>query len=233
MFKLAPSILSADFGVLAEEVRRVESAGADLIHVDVMDGHFVPNITLGPVGVKALRRATRLPLDVHLMITDPIRYLEPFALAGADQITFHVESKSDPRECIRWLREHRLGAGLALSPDTPAERALDLIPLVDMILVMTVHPGFGGQEFIPGTLEKIPLIRREAMSARRNEAMGEFDIQVDGGINATTIQAVARAGANVFVAGSSIFARPDPAEAVREFREILRQLEHPNQSGIK
>ena len=215
-YKIAPSILAADFGRLAEEVRRVEEGGADLIHVDVMDGHFVPNISIGPMVVKAIRKATRLPLDVHLMVTRPLDFLKPFADAGADHITVHVESDDDPRECLRRIRERGLGAGICLSPDTPAERVMDLIPLVDMILVMTVHPGFGGQKFMEEALGKIPLLRAEM--GRRGR---DVDVQVDGGIGPATILAAAKAGANVFVAGSSIFGQPDPAQAVRSLRSIL------------
>ena len=220
MFKIAPSILAADFARLGEQVRRVEEAGADQVHVDVMDGHFVPNLSVGPAVVKAVRRVTRLPIDVHLMITDPLRYLEPFAKAGANHITFHVEARSDPEECIRWLRDHRLGAGVALSPETPADRVMDLAPLLDMILVMTVHPGFGGQDFMGETLAKIPALR----AAAGGESAREIDVEVDGGIDPETLPIVARAGANVFVAGTSIFGRPDPGEAIREFREVLSRL---------
>jgi len=218
MFKIAPSILSADFGQLAEEVRRVEEAGADQIHVDVMDGHFVDNISLGPAVVAALRRSTRLPRDGHLMITNPLPYLEPSARAGAGHISFHIESESDPRECIRRLRERKLGVGVALSPDTPAQRVVELVPLVDMILVMTVYPGFGGQEFLAYTLEKIPVLRAAGGTG------GRLDIEVDGGIGPSTIRDAARAGANVFVAGNSIYGRPDPGGAVRELRELLRRI---------
>jgi len=219
MFKIAPSILSADFARLGEEAGRVGAAGADQLHLDVMDGHFVPNLTMGPAVVRALRNVTRLPLDVHLMITDPQPFLEPFAKAGADHITFHVEANGNPRDAIRWLRERKLGVGVALSPDTPADRVMDLIPLVDMILVMTVHPGFGGQEFIAHTLEKIPPLRAAASRAGRH-----LDIEVDGGVGTSTIRGCAEAGANVFVAGTSIFGRPDPAAALRELRDVLTPL---------
>jgi ribulose-phosphate 3-epimerase len=215
MNKITPSVLAADFGRLAEEVRRVEAAGADGIHVDVMDGHFVPNLSMGPVVVKALRQATRLPLDVHLMITHPLKYLEAFAKAGADLIAVHAEAENDPRECFRWLREHRLGVGLAFNPETPVGRVMEMVPLVDMMLVMTVHPGFGGQEFIGETLEKIPPLR-EAGLALGGER--ELAISVDGGIGPATIGPAARAGANVFVAGNSIFGQSDPGRALADLR---------------
>ncbi len=202
MFKIAPSILSADFSRLGEEVSRVEAAGADQIHLDVMDGHFVPNLSMGPAVVKALRKVTHLPLEVHLMITDPQRFFEPFANAGADHLTFHLEANGDPRDAIRWLRERKLGVGVALSPDTPADRVVDLIAL--------------GQEFIARTLEKISPLRAAASRAGRR-----LDIEVDGGVGTATIRGAAGAGANVFVAGNSIFGRPDPAASLRQLREIL------------
>jgi ribulose-phosphate 3-epimerase len=217
--KIAPSILAAAFERLGEEVRQVEAAGADQIHVDVMDGHFVPNLSMGPVVVEALRRVTRLPLDVHLMITDPSRYAESFIRAGANHVTFHVEVEKDPPRLAAWLHERGVGAGLALNPETPVDGVLDLVPHFDLILVMTVHPGFGGQSFLPETVEKVAAVRSRA----RMRAAGSvpLDIQVDGGIDRTTAAEALAAGANVFVAGSSIFGGGDPASAVRELRESL------------
>jgi len=222
MFKIAPSVLSADFARLGDAVAHVEAAGAHQIHVDVMDGHFVENLSMGPAVVEALRRSTRLPLDVHLMVTNPRRFLDSFRRAGAHHITVHVEAEDDPRDCIEWLRGARLGAGIALSPDTPADRVMDLVPLVDMILVMTVHPGFGGQEFIPSALDKIP--RLKALAGRSGRPI---EFEVDGGIGPATIEAAARAGANVFVAGNSIFRQPDPASALRALAEKLRRQGAP------
>ena len=231
--RIAPSILAADFSRLGDEVRAVESAGAHQIHVDVMDGHFVPNLSMGPIVVSALRKVTRLPLDVHLMITDPLDYFPAFQKAGANHISFHIEARSDPIECIRWLRAAGLGVGLAINPDTPADRAMALIPHLDMILVMTVYPGFGGQKLMPATLEKIPQLRAQAATTVSSWSSaiqaaglplreGPLDVQVDGGIDATTIRAARNAGANVFVAGSSIFSQPDSAAALRTLLELLR-----------
>ncbi|MBI4602873.1 MAG: ribulose-phosphate 3-epimerase [Planctomycetes bacterium] len=221
--KVAPSILSAAFERLGEEVRAMEEAGADQIHVDVMDGHFVPNISMGPVVVEALRRATRLPLDVHLMITDPERYLEPFVAAGAHHITFHIEACGDPAGLARRLRERGIGAGLALNPATPAGAALDLLPHFDLLLVMTVNPGFGGQPFLGDNLGKVRAIRERerGLGPSRRPAAGPLDIEVDGGIDARTARLCREAGANVFVAGNAIFRAPDPRAALRELRRSV------------
>ena len=217
--KIAPSILSAHFEQLGAEVRAVEVAGADQIHVDVMDGHFVPNLSMGPVVVEALRRATRLPLDVHLMITDPGKYLESFIKAGANHITFHIEAQGHPSEMASWLHEKGIGAGLALNPETPVERVLDWIPLFDLILVMTVHPGFGGQSFLGENLEKVKVIRSRERSLRMDGPA--IDVQVDGGIDSSTAKLSQQFGANVFVAGNAIFRDGDPAEALRSLRRAL------------
>jgi ribulose-phosphate 3-epimerase len=222
--KIAPSILSARFEQLGAEVKAMELAGADQIHVDVMDGHFVPNLSMGPVVVEALRRSTRLPLDVHLMITDPGKYLDSFIKAGASHITFHIEAQDDPRELASRLHEKGIGAGLALNPESPVERVLDYIPLFELILVMTVHPGFGGQSFLGENLEKVMAIRARERSLKAGGPVSgsrAVDVEVDGGIDSSTARLAQEAGANVFVAGNAIFRAADPIEAVRSLRRAL------------
>jgi ribulose-phosphate 3-epimerase len=212
--KIAPSILAADFGKLGQETKRAEEARGDLVHVDVMDGHFVPNLTIGPDVVRAIRGWTSLPLNVHLMIENPDRFFAPFVEAGADSIIFHVEVVEDVLQTIRSLRKLGVGCGLSLNPDTPIERVFDYLADVDMLLVMSVYPGFGGQEFIPESLERIRKAREEAH--RRNPRL---DIAVDGGINAETAPKVIAAGANVLVAGTALFKSEDMARAVRLLRQ--------------
>ena len=205
--QLAPSILSADFARLADEAARVESV-ADLLHVDVMDNHFVPNLTLGPVVVESLRRATTLPLDLHLMIEDPDRWAPEYVALGATMVTFHVEAAADPVQTARAIRSNGGKAGLALKPGTPLAPYVDILREFDMVLVMTVEPGFGGQGFIAEMLPKI----REARQAIANLDLSLW-LEVDGGINADTAAQCAEAGADVFVAGSAVFDAADPAAA--------------------
>jgi len=212
--RIAPSLLAADFTRLDREIREAESAGADLLHVDVMDGHFVPNITIGPFVVEAIKRTATLPLDVHLMISDPVKFVRAFIDAGADSIDFHIEVVPEPRELIETVHDHGLKIGVALSPETPVDAISNILGAVDQVMVMTVHPGFGGQGLIPECVEKV---RRVA------ELAPDMDILVDGGINATTISAVAAAGANVFVAGTAVFGKEDRAAAVATLRSLAEK----------
>lgn len=211
--KISASILSADFGRLADELRRAEAAGCDMIHFDVMDGHFVPNLSYGVPVLKSIRKYCSLPFDVHLMITDPLDYIDAFADAGADHITFHEEISEDPREVIKKIRSRGITAGISVKPNTPVESVYELIDLLDMVLVMTVEPGFGGQGFISHTLDKISALRREI------ERRGlKTDIEVDGGIDASTSVLVKNAGANVLVSGSYLFKAKDMAAAAKSLR---------------
>ena len=217
-FKLAPSILSADFARLGEQVKQAEAAGGDWIHVDVMDGHFVPNITIGPLIVRALRPVTDLPLDVHLMIEQPERYLADFANAGADYLTVHVETCPHLHRTIQQIKELGVKAGVTLNPATPLVSLEEILPEVDLVLIMSVNPGFGGQSYIPGSTAKIARLRRML------DAIGSpAEIQVDGGVNTTTIAEMVGAGATVLVAGSAIFNDRAPvAENVRQLRAACR-----------
>jgi len=208
--RIAPSILSADLGRLAEEIRSVEVGGAHWIHVDVMDGRFVPNITLGPIVVKAARAATKLPLDVHLMIVEPERYIEAFAEAGADVISVHVEASTHLQRTLSEIRRLGKKAGVVLNPHTHESSIEHVLDDVDLVLVMSVNPGFGGQSFLPAALPKIEAIR--AMIERRGLAV---DLEVDGGVAADTAAKVTRAGADVLVAGSAVFGKADRAAAIR------------------
>jgi ribulose-phosphate 3-epimerase len=216
MKKIAPSILSADFTRLGDEIRAVEKAGADYIHIDVMDGHFVPNITIGPMIVEAARQATQLPLDVHLMISDPNKYVEDFRKAGADIITVHVEAVNHLHRSIQQVKSTGARAAVSLNPATPLEMIEYVLEDLDMVLLMTVNPGFGGQEFIKGVLPKIKRLRDMILSRGLN-----VEIEVDGGVNADTIGLVSSAGADVFVAGSAVFKSRDYAETIRILREKM------------
>ncbi|MCM3717206.1 ribulose-phosphate 3-epimerase [Fictibacillus phosphorivorans] len=215
MVKIAPSILSADFSKLGEEIKAVEMAGADYIHVDVMDGHFVPNITLGPLVVKAIRPLTELPLDVHLMIADPDSYIDAFAEAGADIITVHVEAATHLHRTIQSIKAKGIKAGVVLNPATPVDTIKHIIHDIDMVLLMTVNPGFGGQSFIQNVVPKI-----EEVSELVNTHGLNVEIEVDGGVNAETAPLCIEAGANVLVAGSAIYGKKDLKDAIKVIRGV-------------
>ncbi|MDX1568037.1 MAG: ribulose-phosphate 3-epimerase [Longimicrobiales bacterium] len=217
--KLAPSILSADFGRLAEEIAAVEEAGADWIHVDVMDGHFVPNITIGPLVVRAARRATRLPLDVHLMIESPERYIEVFADAGADGLTVHQETCPHLHRTVQQIRDLGVRAGVAVNPATPVDSLTEILPDLDLLLIMSVNPGFGGQDFIPSSIDKI----RRAREALDRAGQDGAELQVDGGVSPETGPEVVRAGATVLVAGGAVYGHEEgPGAGVRDLRAAAR-----------
>ena len=226
--RVAPSILSADFGRLADEVRAVEAAGADAIHVDVMDGRFVPNITIGPVVVRAVRAATQLPLDVHLMIVEPERYVDEFARAGADSISVHLEASPHLHRTIEHIKSLGKKASVAVNPHTPLDGLDVVLPDLDMVLLMTVNPGFGGQRFIEAVVPKIEALR--ATIARRGLAT---NIEVDGGVSPDTVARVVGAGANVLVAGSAIFGAPgrDYRGAIQALREGAARASARPKSG--
>lgn len=215
---IAPSILSADFGNLAKEIRAVDTAGADIIHVDVMDGHFVPNITFGPLVVKAARAVTKKDLDVHLMISDPGAYIDAFADAGANWITIHVEACTHLHRVIGQIKQRGLKAGAVLNPATSLATLDFILEDLDVVMLMSVNPGFGGQTFIPSTLEKIWQLRQ------RIDALGlEIAIEIDGGISRATIKDVAEAGATVFVAGSAVYGSDDYSGTIAELRNLAQQ----------
>ena len=212
--KISPSILSSDFGRLGEEIQAVEAGGADWIHVDVMDGHFVPNLTIGPVVVEGARRATGLPLDVHLMIEDPDRYIEAFVQAGADVLTVHIEACRHIHRTLQRIRQLGAKAGVALNPGTPLSAVEEIISELDLLLVMSVNPGFGGQAFIPASVNKVAGAR-----ALLDAAASSADIEVDGGVDASNAAVLVEAGATVLVAGSAIYGHPEgPAVGIRSIR---------------
>ncbi|MGD9100030.1 MAG: ribulose-phosphate 3-epimerase [Anaerolineae bacterium] len=220
MVKIAPSILSADFARLGEQVREAEAAGADWIHVDVMDGHFVPNITVGPLVVRALRAVTRLPLDVHLMIEGPERYLADFCRAGADRLTVHVETCPHLHRTLQQIKELGARAGVTLNPATPLSSLEEVLPLVDLVLLMSVNPGFGGQSYIHRSTERIAHLR-----AMLDEIGSRAELEVDGGINPSTVTMVVEAGATVLVVGSAIFnTRASVRENMRQLRELVNSV---------
>ncbi|PAV29956.1 ribulose-phosphate 3-epimerase [Virgibacillus profundi] len=210
MTKIAPSILSADFAKLGKEIEDVEKGGADYIHVDVMDGHFVPNITIGPLIVEAIKPVTSLPLDVHLMIENPDAYIPMFASAGASIITVHQEVCPHLHRTVQLIKDNGVKAGVVINPATPAEVLLPILPDIDLVLIMTVNPGFGGQSFIKSTLNKI-----EQVAKWRNEQNLTFEIEVDGGVNMDTAKLCTKAGADVLVAGSAIFNQTDRHQAIK------------------
>jgi ribulose-phosphate 3-epimerase len=216
--KIAPSILSADFSRLKDEIQAVEAAGADWLHVDVMDGHFVPNITIGPVVVEWVRKVTKIPVDVHLMITDPDKYAPEFIKAGADWVSIHPETCVNPNTTLRKIRDLGAKASIAVNPDVPLSRVEACFADIDMILMMTVFPGFGGQAFIPDVLPKI-----EEVGKLIDQRKLTIWIEVDGGIKADNIDRVVRAGAEVIVSGSGIFKTPDYAETIRQMRRAVAQ----------
>jgi ribulose-phosphate 3-epimerase len=214
--KIAPSILSADFAYLADEIAKVTEAGADMIHVDVMDGHFVPNFTIGPPIVKAIRKVTRLPLDVHLMMTNPDDYIHDFIKAGSNYITVHVETCPHLHRTIQSIKEEGVKAGVTLNPATPLSSVEEILGEVDLLLIMSVNPGFGGQEFIPSVLEK--LRRARTMIDQRG---AKVELEIDGGIKVENVAAIAQAGADILVSGSAIFQSKDYKDTIQKMRRAI------------
>ena len=210
---IAPSLLAADFVRLAEDIARVEAAGADWLHLDIMDGHFVPNLTFGPPIVAAIRKITKLPLDVHLMVTNPAALVDAFAAAGADWLTVHVETEPHLHRLVTHIRELGVRPAVVLNPATPLSSLEEILQEVDMVLVMSVNPGFGGQKFIPSSIDKIRRLKKQIITVNR-----EVLIEVDGGINAVTSPLVREAGAEVLVAGSAVFGNDDLITAIRQIR---------------
>jgi ribulose-phosphate 3-epimerase len=222
--KIAPSLLSADFNRLGEEIAAVERAGADLLHFDVMDGHFVPNISMGVPILQAIRKVTKLPLDAHLMISEPEKYVEVFIKSGANSVSVHSEVCPDIPKMAKRIRELGARASIGINPETSIDRVIAAAEHLDMILIMSVHPGFGGQEFIPGSLQKLREVRRELK--RRGLSL---DVEIDGGVKADNIADVKAAGANVFVSGSGIFGEKDYRKIVAEMRDLIAQTRASDQ----
>ena len=218
MVEILPSILSADFARLGEDIYRVEAGGIRMLHIDVMDGHFVPNITLGPPIVKSVRKITKLTLDVHLMIAAPDRYVEAFVEAGANCVSVHQEACPHLDRTLRMIQAEGAQAGVVLNPGTPVSTLEDVLDVVDYVLVMSVNPGFGGQKFIPRSLDKV----RQLVEARRNRGLS-FAIEIDGGAGPANIGDIVKAGVDWVVAGSSVFGAPDPAQAVRDLSQAARE----------
>ncbi len=218
MMKISPSILSCDYGKIAEELKDMEACGADYMHIDVMDGHFVPNITLGAPVVKCIKKATDVPFDVHLMISDPLKYIDDFAAAGADIITFHTECDSPIDDTIDKILSHGIKASLTVKPATPVDEILPYLDRLSMVLIMTVEPGFGGQSFMEDMMPKVSKLREEI-----NRRGLDCEIEVDGGINEKTIAIAAKAGADVFVSGNAIFSSPDRKAAIEKFKAIAEE----------
>lgn len=218
VIEIAPSVLAADFFRLGEEIAAVERGGARILHVDVMDGHFVPNISIGVPVVSSLRKATTLLLDVHLMIAEPDRYVGAFAAAGADMISVHQEATPHLNRVLTAIQERDIEAGVVLNPATPVATLSEVLPIVDFVLVMSVNPGFGGQTFIPGSLEKLRQLKE--LRSRYNY---DYRIEVDGGLGLDNVADVVRAGGEIIVAGTSVFHTPDPAEAVRRMRQVASE----------
>lgn len=214
MIKIAPSMLSADFARLAEDVKDVEKGGADLLHIDIMDGHFVPNLTFGPDVVKALRKHTALPFDVHLMVKNPEDYVEAFAAIGTEYFTFHAEATPHMHRLVQTIKAHGMKAGISLNPSTPVAMLEDIACDLDMILIMSVNPGFGGQKFIPQALRKIKKAKALFAYVNRKDAV----VEVDGGVNAETIEGVREAGVDIVVAGSAVFGADDRAAMIKTLR---------------